>query len=330
MEQEIIKIIEHLIYNDILNELYNKKSLQIDFPIKMKLEPNFKVLSDFNDDYFIKYCNILIENATIYAVENNEKEYLTYLKDNLKNLKKTIDNEFMFRIKISEFGIKNIINKNLHNHNVDEIIKNKYKNLFESINNSFLTINPSITVYRKILESFLKYTDDKEEILDIFLNTNRINKQVIKLSNNILNINNINIFKNIVIRIILSDVYIHLVSNRIESKIDDNINDLYKKYHDDAEDIIENSEDEVEEQNKLIEENILDHIYYCTNNNKYSLPNDTITRMHILSKFLMYDIYKDKNAREYEISTIESEEDKQYILKKINPLYRLDILDMNK
>lgn len=336
MEQEIIKIIERLIYSDILNDLYNKKSTKIDFPIKMKLEPNFKVLADFNDEYFIKYQNILIENATIYALNNHENEYLYYLKENLNNFRKAIDNEFMFRIKISEYAIKNIINKYFHNHNVDDEIKNKYKHLFESIHNSFITITPSINVYRNIIETFLKYTEDKEEILDVFLNSNRINEQVIKLSNNVLNSTNVNTFKKIAIRIILSDVYIHLVSQKIKTELDDNINDLYYQYHDEEENIYyksdenidEYNEEEIDEYNNQIEDNILEHISNCVNNDEYFLPTDFHIRMNILSKFIMYNMYNDKNAREYDIETIESEKDKKYILKKINPLYRFDLVDI--
>ena len=83
MEQEIFKIIMGMIYDDKLEDMYENRSHDIIFPLNIKLDPNFKVLSDFNQRYFEKYEVILVNNALIYALRKNDKEYLTFFKENI-------------------------------------------------------------------------------------------------------------------------------------------------------------------------------------------------------------------------------------------------------
>ena len=82
MEKEILSIITNMLYNDKIEELYSNRSIHIEFPPKLSITPNFKVLSDFCDDYFTKYEKILLENALIYALDTNDKNYRNHILKN--------------------------------------------------------------------------------------------------------------------------------------------------------------------------------------------------------------------------------------------------------
>lgn len=134
MEKEVLDIIIQMIYNDKIDEMYEKRSMKIDFPITVPTEINFKVLADFNANYFDKYQYILLNNALVYALKHSNKDYLIFIKEHINNLKNYLKNEMMFRIKTIELGYKNLINKFYLNNYKDKDIINKNKNLFKKIN----------------------------------------------------------------------------------------------------------------------------------------------------------------------------------------------------
>ena len=99
MENEILSIIIRIIYSDKIKKAYENRAHSIDFPINLEIVPNVKVICDFNEEYFNKYEQCLVINSLIYALENINK------------LKNTLENDMLLRIKLTEFAIKNIVNK---------------------------------------------------------------------------------------------------------------------------------------------------------------------------------------------------------------------------
>lgn len=341
MDKEVLDIVMQMIYNDKINEMYENRSTQIDFPIKITTELNFKVLVDFNNNYFNKYQYILLNNALTYALKQNNKDYLNFIKENIDRLKEYLETEMMFRIKTIELAYKNLINKFYENKYKDEEIIEQNKDFYEKINKIFTKKEFITQIYRKIIFEFINSTDeDKEELLDHFLSTDYFDNDVITLSENFIEKNSINNFKKIIVRLILFDTYLHIQSLYMEEEIDKHINNIYKKYHNEGydentyydEDLDTDDFDE-EDFEMLNEENdmkILEYIDYCIQNNRFELPSDETTRMNILAKFLTYNVYSDKNGRNYDIETIEQDTEKKLTLKKINPLYKLETIDFNE
>lgn len=332
MEKEVLDIIMQMIYNDKIDEMYEKRSMKIDFPITVPTEINFKVLTDFNANYFDKYQYILLNNALVYALKHNNKDYLLFIKEHINNLKNYLKNEMMFRIKTIELGYKNLINKFYLNNYKDKDIINKNKNLFKKINEISVKKETINQVYKNILFNLINNTYDKKpELLNQILSTNEFDKHIIELSNGIIDKNDINHFKNIIIRLILGDTFLHIVSNYMDEEYNDDSDNLY--YKEDYDDKYENEQDyddkDLDEFEKEIDMKILKHIEICVNNNIYVLPNDEDLRNDIISYFLIYNTYTDDNTRKFDIETIEQDKEKKLVLKKINPLYKLDAIDLN-
>ena len=101
MEQEILDIIKRISYSDRIKELYDNRSKIIEFPLNVTL--NYKIISDFNDEYFNKYENILVENALINAINNKETKYLDFFNNHIENIKEVLDNNIAFRNNTSDF-----------------------------------------------------------------------------------------------------------------------------------------------------------------------------------------------------------------------------------
>lgn len=87
MENEIIKIILQLSYDNELKKLINSDKTTFSFPLKLNLTPTIKVLNLFNESYFDKYKETLLENALVYAIETKNKGYLMIFKNLLQKLK---------------------------------------------------------------------------------------------------------------------------------------------------------------------------------------------------------------------------------------------------
>ena len=71
MENEILNIITRMAYSDKIIEAREKRLDDTPFPLKIELPPNVRVITDFNDEYYLKYENTLIIHAIVYALKNN-------------------------------------------------------------------------------------------------------------------------------------------------------------------------------------------------------------------------------------------------------------------
>lgn len=342
MEKEILDIIIRLCYRDRLKELYEKRENNIEFPIKLSLPANFKVVSDFCDDYFFKYEKILLENALIYALYIKEKNYLTFIKEHIFELRKTIDNDLPFRLKTADLGIKNITNKNIANINIDEKIKRENSELFNIIEKTYTDIKCVTLLYRNIIMNFLDttYNEDREILLDTFLLTDEVNKYFIELNQDV-NEKDLKYLKQTLVRLILFDNYLHIektledINNYNESYDNDYLKNILNIEKDDhSEDIDYEIDDENEDEMDIETDyensckEILNHINLCIKRNKFNLPTNTDLRFNMYSKFLSYNLYLDD--RKYDYNKIESDKVKALKLSKINPLYKLELLNFNK
>jgi len=345
MEKEILDIIKRISYSDRIKELYDNRSKIIEFPLNITL--NYKIIADFTDEYFFKYENVLIENALINALENNESKYLEFFNNHKNDLKELIDNNIAFRIKTSDLAIKNIMNKIYFNKNNDEKIKNNNKEIFNKIKNIYTSVESLGVVYRKIIMTFLESKNDieKEKLLDIFLLSNLFDSVLVDLSNNLLNPKNMLEFKKMLIRLILFDNYLHIETTKDDKEEKDNENTYYldqeeldsmgeEIYNDVEEDEdLDNEDIQVEvvemvdcddlynKENKLI----LSHIKNCIKYNKYVLPEDEDLRFTIYSRFISYNLYIPEKEENYNL--IKDDKEKVLNLKKINPLYKLEFVN---
>ena len=210
----------------------------------------------------------------------------------------------------------------------------------------YTKVNTLNNFYREIIMNFLNNINEveKENILDTLILNNIFDNSIIKLSNNLINDKNILVFKIILIRLILFDNYIHIESVMSDKNIEndyhidreelDSLDDETDYYEDDLEDEYEEDNDiEVEvtenidseelykNENKLI----LTHIKNCIENNKYVLPNDKNLRNVIYSRFITYNLYVKNRENDYLL--LNKNKEKVLNLKKINPLYKLDIFN---
>ena len=101
------------------------------------------------------------------------------------------------------------------------------------------------------------------------------------------------------------------------------IDELKEKYDIDMEDLNDEELDDIEYIKES--EEIINHIKSCLEDNYYTLPIEDTTRLNMLENFINYNYQS--FSKEYEILNIESDEEKKLNLRKINPLYRLDLLD---
>lgn len=335
MENEILSIIIRIIYSDKIKKAYENREHSIDFPINLEIVPNVKVICDFNEEYFNKYEQCLVINSLIYALENNEENYLKFFLENINKLKNTLENDMLFRIKLTEFAIKNIVNKLDTSKNklffdskLNEITIMKYKEFFEKINLIYTKIIPITRLYYNYLINFLSNFNDNEieHYLDLFLTSNKYDKEFIKSTDGFIKENEIKTYKNFIVREIFSDNYLQLETYFFEKELDKHINELDKQYtlyeEDEFDDDYDNEDDYYDKVDKII----LKYIYHCIEHNTICLPKDDYLRRYMLVKFLVYNSSFDKN---YEIETLESNEEKILNLKKINPYYKLDLIDFD-
>lgn len=330
MEKEIIKIINNLIYKDKINELYNKREENISLPLN-EGKINFKVISDFNEEYFKKYEQTLIENALIYALKNKEtnKYYIDFINNNIDELSSKINEDIMIKTKTTELAYYNI--KNISNE-IDSEIKNKNKDLFNKINLTYINLNSLTILYRNIIMNFIDIGDDlnKNKLLDVVLYTNNYDNYIINTSKGVLNKKNINYFKQILIRLILSDNYLFLESLQMEEEFDEHLKEIEIEYNiiDPDDELYENNTSESEDIFKEINSEILNYIKNNIIINTYTLPRDEELRYQIYSNFITYNEFVFE--REYDFETIKNNDDKILNLKKINPFYKLDFINTKK
>ena len=329
MEEEILKIINQMLYQDKIDELYNKKEEIIIYPIKVN-KINFKVLSDFNEQYFNKFEQLIIENAILYALKNKDKfnYYLDFIENNINNLSEELNENVIIKIKTTELAFYNIQNKE---DKIDNELKEKYSDLFNKINLLYINLNPITTVYRNIIMDFIDVGDDmnKERLLDTIFYTSNYDNYLISVSKGVLNSNNIELYKYILIRLILSDNYLYIESLLKEDEYDEHLKELKIEYqiNTDFNDYQNEYEDESNNIENVYKEINLEILNFIKNNiflNKFSLPKDDEIRYQIYMNFITYNEYTFE--REYDFDTIKNDDEKVLNLKKINPLYKIDLI----
>lgn len=336
MENEIIKIILQLSYDNELKKLINSDKTTFSFPLKLNLTPTIKVLNLFNESYFDKYKVTLLENALVYAIETKNKRYLNFIKENLSKIKEMTSSEFSFKLKTTELAFKNISSKSFIKNDGFEINPNlnkktieKNKELFNDIQKSFAKIESISNYYLNIILDFISNFSyaNQEEQLNKFINTKELDKMVMKKYN--LSNEDLNFLKVFTVRKILADNFIEITVFNYEDELDEKLHNIDSSYHYDNEEEFddninffgENGDIEEDYDNKT-----LDFIEKCVASNNYVLPNDNHLRIYMINNFLSYNDQNDQNDKSYEIQTIESNKKLLKTLKQINPLYKFDLI----
>lgn len=327
MEEKLLELIMNIYINSKYTEMYNNKVKDFNLHVEINDDISFNILIDFNNKYFDKYKIILFENALIYALYTNNKEYLNHLKENEN--KDPLNSNLLFQTMTTKLAYKNLYNKYINNINYDKKIKDKYFNIFDKYKYmDEKNIETITSLYRKILLNYLnKYSmEDTEIILDNFINSNILDKDFINNSNGIININNLPYYKYMITKLIFSDNYLHLKS--LEKEEYDSMNDYSKNELDYDEDDYEYDFEEknLEKEDELLTEidnKILDYIETSLTNKTLILPADEELRLNIYAKFIAYNLYL-CNFK-YDFENIKEDTDTIKKLKKINPVYMLDL-----
>lgn len=332
MENEIIKIILQLSYDNELEKLINSDKTTLPFPLKLNLTPTIKVLNLFNESYFDKYKETLLENALVYAIETNNKRYLNFIKENLSRIKEMASNEFSFKLKTTELAFKNISSKSFikndsfeFNPDLNKKTIEKNKELFNEIQKSFTKIESISNYYLNIILDFISNVpyENQEEQLNKFINTKELDTIVMKKYN--LSNEDLNFLKIFTVRKILADNFIEITIFNYEDELDEKLHNIDSSYRYDSEEKFDDF-DYFDENNDIEEDydnKTLDFIEKCVVSNNYVLPSDNHLRFYMINNFLSYN---DDNNKSYEIETIESNKKLLKTLKQINPLYKFDLI----
>jgi len=346
MENEIVSIIINMIYSDTVNDLYRKKSTEFSFPLDID-EKNipFNVIYDFTITYFSSFKNILIKNGFINAIRNKDKVFIDHFIMNLNDLDNTFDGDIIFQIKLVEYALKHLINKFYDKSIDDSQIINEHASILNRFDVQNINYSSATCYYRNIIMEFLSYHSDikLEVLLEKFLTSSKYDLEVINISNNFINKDNIVNFKKILIRLIFTDNYIFLendlmdeidetevvVSESNNDYEDEEYEDKYvdEEYNDDYEDDDDYDYEEESDDDLIykIETNILKHIRNCINTNNYILPTSYETRLNLCSIFISYNSYE--MNRKLDIEVLSKDKEKIKVLKKLNPLYKLDLIN---
>lgn len=288
------------------------------------------VINEFTNIYFNKYKEFLFENALIYSIRKNNN-YINMF--NVYNLVHKLNYDMKFQLLTVEYAIYNIYDKLVKNINCDDKIKKEYKDIFKYKNVKLESITNK---YRKIILKLVELNEDKEiyEILYAVFNTTNYDNDLINIGKGVLNKNNLKTYKSILIRLILSDNFLHLKSLEKEEELDKRINEINQMYNNDEE-YIESEEfkynyDEVEElqiiEDKLISDddrNILLFIEDFIDNNHIDIDILKKIKINIYNNFVWYNI--DVSLQSYDIDNIKEYSDIVKKIKRINPLFILDI-----
>lgn len=303
--------------NEILNIIYNEKN-------RIELQD---FLNEFDTKYYSIYKETLILNSIMFALKYNNNFYINYIKDNISSID---DNTFLKQTTIL-YAIKNILdNSKIINNKIvfDNTSNNKYikrnKELIDKLKLDSMKIYTINKLYREELLKFLstRKNQDIAEFLDKFLNTTELDTRFLSYTK-VIKDKDLLSFKYYIIRLILSDNYLFIESDFMEQDTISYIDELKEKYNIDMEDLNDEELDDIEYIKES--EEIINHIKSCLEDNYYTLPIEDTTRLNMLENFINYNYQS--FSKEYEILNIESDEEKKLNLRKINPLYRLDLLD---
>lgn len=303
--------------NEILNIIYNEKD-------RIELQD---FLNEFDTKYYSIYKETLILNSIIYALKYSDNFFINYIKDNVSSID---DNTFLKQTTIL-YAIKNILdNSKIINNKIvfDNTSNNKYikrnKELIDKLKLDSMKIYTINKLYREELLKFLstRKNQDIAEFLDKFLNTTELDTRFLSYTK-VIKDKDLLSFKYYIIRLILSDNYLLIESEFMEQDTISYIDELKEKYNIDMEDLNDEELDDIEYIKES--EEIINHIKSCLEDNYYTLPIEDTTRLNMLENFINYNYQS--LTKEYEILNIESDEEKKLNLRKINPLYRLDLID---
>lgn len=332
MENEIAEKFLQIECNDKIEQYVNERKEEIDYPLNLNLNTNYKTILDFNDEYFDKYEYTLLINAIIYNLEHKPNSILLNdIKNNINNIREYINSSLILRAKIIQDAISNIKLISYKDQGKIKINKtpnlkviNNHKVIFNKINEQYINVNSITEIYRKTLFKFLDVYNryDITYYLNVFLTSNNLDKAFLQ-NNNLITKDNLFEYKRTLIRMILSDNYLIIESDLHEKDIDDLITDIKLNYYEeDNEDY--KDKDEVEEEIKELENDkeILEFITNCIDYNTYNLPKNKRIKNVMLENFIDYN---NINSKEYEISVVEENKEKKLNLIKINPLYKLDL-----
>lgn len=326
MENEILNIITRMAYSDKIIEAREKRLDDTPFPLKIELPPNIKVITDFNDEYYLKYENTLIINAIVYALKNNKEEYLKFVYNHINDLRIVLNNELNARIHTTKYAITNIVKslkqingKLSFNNEINlETIKDN-KNIFDKIDILFTETQFITNLYRKVLFEFLEAYDRDEMsyYLSIFLTTNRMDSMFLN-NNDYIGKEELQSFKYIITRMVLQDNYITIKTELHENEISDYIDSLNNKSFE--EELNKDEEAEINYYNNLKE--TLHHIEDCLETKNFCLPQNQEMIENMLNTFIEFNYIK---CKEYEKDLIDKDKQMRLELSKINPLYKFDI-----
>ena len=325
MENVIIRIIIRFIYEDTINNALNDDSNDI---IKLEIKSTPKVINEFIKKYFYKYEDVLIVNALVYSIVNNDDSFINELKEVFKgdynNYKMSLLNNIALQYKIADLAVKNIIGNCVIENSIlifkpdnnNKIIDNN-KGLFDEILSNYIKVDAIFNYYRKIMFGFIeiaqKYLPDTDAFLNVFLESNTFDDEFLKYATNYIKKENLSFFKSVIKKMIICDNYVFS-----ELAIEE------------YEDIFENDDvdiEEVEESNERLKiyRNILDYIEICSETNNFELPNDDEIKLEMINNFIVYE--QDTSLdRQEDIKLIEEDPETHFKLKKINPLYKFDLL----
>lgn len=357
MEQEIITIILHKMYNHKIQKLYEEEATSFDFPEHINIDKiPFNILHDFKEQHYEVYKNILIENAFIYSCLINDSKFKDYFIESINEIDDKIEDDIFFQMKVCEYGIKHIFNKT-YDKNTDETkIREEYKNIFSTLEKKDTKFYSITNIYRNFIVEYLKkYKEDFEIVLDEILSTTNFDKDLINSSNGLLNESNIKNYKTILYRLILTDnfIYIENVLNAgddydylfepeivtkdsfkdysrtkfKDEEYDEDELEIEDEYEDELEDE-EYTEEDIKQDQEIVNEiniNIMNYIKECIENNRYTLPKDDEIRYNLYSIFFTYNDYD--TDRKMDIENISEDKENIKILKKLNPLYLMDLIN---
>ena len=364
MEQEIITIILHKMYNHKIQKLYEEEATNFDFPEHINIDKiPFNILHDFKEVHYETYKNILIENAFIYSCLINDVKFKDYFIESINDLDEKIEDDIFFQMKICEYGIKHIFNKTYDKSTDETKIREEYKDIFKILEKKDTKLYSITNIYRKFIIDYLKdFKDDFEIVLDEILSTTNVDKDLINSSNGLLNESNIKNFKSILYRLILTDNFIYIENvlnagdeydylfepeivtkdsfkdysrtkfkdeeydeNELDKEYDED--ELDEEYDEEIEDK-EYTEEDIKKDQEIVNEiniNIMNYIKECIENNRYILPTDDEIRYNLYSIFFTYNDYD--NDRKMDIENISENKDSIKALKKLNPLYLMDLIN---
>lgn len=303
METEIYNIIKKIVYEQSIKKLYDNAAENFEYPIKIE-KITFDVLDIFNSNYFDKYKICLIHNAAIYAIRNEDIKYINLF--NKKNIQELISRDKIVRAMITQRAFYNINTKLKYNKNYDNETKENSLELYNKLTKIY-SLEVITKKIRKIILGFLNNYDNSnfEIILDALLTTNKLDEEIIKYDN-FLNVTNLNEYKSLLFRIILSDNYIYLKSleKDTQAEIEDNLDDEI---------------DEEEEFVEYIDEQIIELL------ESYNLSklSDYGIRLNLYSNFIIYNTLLSEQKADYE--NIKNDKKAIKTLKKINILFFLDL-----